>query len=98
MVTRGVEMSEGLADVYSGSFFKVYPNPTSDIFYLELDPAVGNQKTEIQIFNMMGDMIQHREVTDNNGHSFSLGEKAPGIYFIRAISGERMEMKKIVRK
>jgi hypothetical protein len=94
----GVEISESLPDFTDNNFFKVYPNPTSDKLYIEMDPTIINQKTEIGIFNMMGELIESKEVTGINGYSFFLGKFAPGIYLLQVNSGDRMETKKIIRK
>ncbi|MCX6280144.1 MAG: T9SS type A sorting domain-containing protein, partial [Bacteroidetes bacterium] len=98
MMMTGVEMSESIPGFTDKFFFRVYPNPTSDKFYIEMEPALRNQNTKIQIFNMIGELIESKEVIGNNGYSFFLGKFAPGIYLIQVNSGDRIEIKKIVKK
>jgi hypothetical protein len=76
----------------------VYPNATSDRFYVELDPAFREAKTVIQMYGMVGDLILKKTVTGDIRYEFSLGGKTPGIYFVRVMSGDRLATLKIVKK
>jgi len=98
IVTKTIEVAEVIPEMENGTFFKVYPNPTNDKFYLELDPAYQDAQTQVHIYGMVGGLIQKQEVTGSNRYEFSLGDKTPGIYFIRVMTGDRFETKKIVKK
>lgn len=98
MVTRFAEEAGDIPVIGADSFFKVYPNPTSDKFNLELNKDLRDVKTVVQIFNMMGGSIMKEEVTGSDRYEFDLGGKIPGIYFIQVMAGDRIETKKITRK
>jgi hypothetical protein len=98
MVTRFAEEAGDIPVIEAGSFFKVYPNPTSDKFNLELNKDLRDVKTVVQIFNMVGGSIMKEEVTGSDRYEFDLGGKIPGIYFIQVMAGDRVETKKITRK
>jgi hypothetical protein len=87
-----------IPEMEAGAFFKVYPNATSDRFYVELDPAFREAKTVIQMYGMVGDLILKKTITGDVRYEFSLGGKTPGIYFVRVMSGDRLATLKIVKK
>ena len=95
---KDIEVSTAIAGIVAGDFFKIYPNATSDKFYLELYPTSRGTKMLVQIFGMAGDLILNEEVTGNDRYEFSLGGKSSGVYFIRVMTGERLATKKIIRK
>jgi len=82
----------------AGVFFRVYPNPSGDKFYLEMNPAFRNTRATVQIFGMVGELIQKKEVSGSDRYEFFLGGKTPGVYFIRVMADDRLETKKIVKK
>ncbi|MEI7980656.1 MAG: choice-of-anchor J domain-containing protein [Bacteroidota bacterium] len=98
MVTKTVEVADAVPAMEPGSFFKVYPNPTNDKFYLEMDPTYLDSQVQVQIFGMVGGLIRKEELTGNNRYEFSLGGKPAGIYFIRVLVGDRLETKKIIKQ
>jgi hypothetical protein len=98
MVTKPVEVADVIPEMEAGAFFKIYPNPTNDKFYLELDPAFRDSRTVVHIFGIVGDLIQKEEVIGNDRYEFSLGGKTPGIYFFQVMAGDRLETKKIIKR
>jgi hypothetical protein len=97
IVSKTMDAAEVAPEMEAGAFFKIYPNPTNDKIYLELDPAFRDTKTVVRIFGMVGDLIQQKEVMGNDHYEFSLGGKTPGIYFIRVMAGDRIDTKKIIK-
>ncbi|MCK9422000.1 MAG: T9SS type A sorting domain-containing protein [Bacteroidales bacterium] len=96
--TKTVEVADLIPEMEAGVFFRVYPNPTNDKFYLELDPTYRDAQAHVQIFGMVGGLIQKEELTGSDRYEFSLGGKSPGIYFIRVLVGDRLETKKIIKQ
>ncbi|MCX6305170.1 MAG: Ig-like domain-containing protein [Bacteroidetes bacterium] len=78
--------------------FKVYPNPTSGDFTLVLGQAGTSGQSNIEIFGMQGEKIISATLKDEMKHVFSLSAKPAGIYFIRVISGNMAETRKIIRQ
>jgi len=98
MVTKTVEAIEETPAIQSGEFFTVYPNPTNDKFYLELDPSYRDANIIVNIYGMVGGLVQKEQLTGNNRYEFSLSGKNTGVYFIRVMAGDRIDTKKVIKK
>ena len=73
----------------------VYPNPTSGMFKVEFGSITGD--VTCQIVNASGSVIETRElnVTDGSEVVFDCNV-APGVYFVRVISNDRIWIEPIV--
>ena len=73
----------------------VYPNPTSGIFMVGLDAIEGD--VICQIVNANGSLIETREINvyQNSEIVFDCNV-APGVYFVRVISGDKVWTESIV--
>ncbi len=78
---------------------KVYPNPSSGIFNLEI-PELGNTQIVIKIYNLMGSVIYTNVVTGReNIQLIDISDKAKGIYFLCVESDKNVVFnKKIIIK
>ena len=77
--------------------FTVYPNPTSGIVTMELNPE-NCQTAEIQIFDIYGRQLQVMPVTGERTET-DLSQYATGIYMLKIVdSGKVVAVKKVVRK
>ncbi|MDP1623640.1 MAG: choice-of-anchor J domain-containing protein [Bacteroidales bacterium] len=79
-------------------FYKVYPNPTTGSFTLELGEASQNSAVKVEIYGMQGDKILNYNFTGENKHVFTLDGKPSGIYFMRVFSGEQTGVVKIIKE
>jgi photosystem II stability/assembly factor-like uncharacterized protein len=71
----------------------VYPNPTSNVIYLQ-----SNQNIEqINLIDISGKMI-HSELVKSNNHQLNLSNLPSGIYFLKIKTGYAIETKKIVKQ
>jgi hypothetical protein len=77
--------------------FKVYPNPTTGRFTLELNPGVDPAAITVFINGIRGETVMKQEVEVTRKMDFSIEEKQPGIYIIRLMMGDRVETAKIIR-
>ena len=89
--TTGVEP---LADK---SFFKVYPNPTTSTFTLELNGEAADSKVSVEIYGILGEKILKKEVSGNR-QVFDLSGKQHGVYLIRVMNGSESGMAKIIKQ
>ncbi|MFH1160248.1 MAG: FISUMP domain-containing protein [bacterium] len=80
------------------SSFKVYPNPTTGNFTLELFTINLEQWIYVEIYSMRGEKIITDSFTGEKRHVFSLSNQPVGIYFIRVITGEMAETGKIIKQ
>jgi uncharacterized protein (TIGR02145 family) len=80
------------------SYFKVYPNPTTGNFILELTGDVSVNKVMVDIYGIWGEKLLSTKLNGERKHEFSLLDKPVGIYFIRVITGDKAETMKIVKQ
>jgi hypothetical protein len=81
------------------SFFKVYPNPTTGNFTLEISDNVPESTTvEIEIYGMRGERLLNEQFSGEKKHEFSLNGKPSGIYFIRVQCREVSGSVKIIKR
>jgi hypothetical protein len=66
----------------------VFPNPTTDKFYLSMSEPVKN--LAIEIYDMQGRMIKTVSSTNNQTIEVSAQGMTKGIYHIRCMSGEKL--------
>ncbi|MDP1621234.1 MAG: T9SS type A sorting domain-containing protein [Bacteroidales bacterium] len=78
--------------------FRVYPNPTTGEFTLEIDPSLAYSKTTVQIFSFLGKEVLRNEMKGMKKERFSLQDSPPGIYLVRLVCDEKTGTAKIIRK
>jgi hypothetical protein len=80
----------------SESFFKVYPNPTTGIFTLELSEIATT--VTVEIYGVMGEQILRQEVSGFSMYEFDLSTQPRGIYIVRVLKGDLMEIQRVIRQ
>lgn len=78
--------------------FKIYPNPTTGNFILELTGDLTAQNVTVDIYGMRGEKVASASLTGELRHEFSLSDSPVGLYFIRVISGDKSESLKIIKQ
>lgn len=78
------------------SDFRVFPNPTSGIFTLELIDTDKISTVECEVYDLMGKRIWKQQFPSNTYSKIDLTEQQPGIYFIRVMKGPEVKVKKLV--
>ena len=73
------------------SSFKIYPNPTTGNFIIELSGEAPADKVSVDIYGIWGEKVLSKVLNGERKHEFSLSDKPVGIYFIRLISGDKAE-------
>lgn len=81
----------------SPSGLKIYPNPTSGRFTVEMNPPVSSSFISIEVYSLHGEKVLQEMVFDAH-HVVSLEGKPDGIYFIRAISNGQTAIGKIIKQ
>jgi parallel beta-helix repeat protein len=90
--------NEDIIPVSPQSFFKIYPNPTTGDFTLEIDPEKAAGQMKMEVFGMQGQKVISATLNGGMKHLFSLSDKPVGIYFIRVISGSKAASAKIIKQ
>ena len=78
------------------SGIKLYPNPTSGTFMLELPDDACQYR--VDIFGMWGEKVLTSNLQGEIKQEFSLSDKPAGIYFIRLLCGGKAESLKIIKE
>jgi photosystem II stability/assembly factor-like uncharacterized protein len=73
---------------------KVYPNPTSGIFTLELNEVTGNPI--LYLMNINGQNVLSKQITDKKTQ-IDISALPCGIYFLRLISNKGVEVGRIIK-
>lgn len=81
------------------NFFKVYPNPTTGIFTLDLLEELKEfSNIKVEIYTMQGQLIFSNELPVQQRHTLSLTERQPGIYLIRVLQNNNIGIVKIIKQ
>jgi hypothetical protein len=93
----GIQEGTGLFD--GSSLFRVYPNPTSGEFMVEIASERPLNNPMIRVFNLMGNEIMRKEITNSSRKTvFSLDKHPSGIYIITIMANGSMESVRIVKQ
>lgn len=82
---------------FQSSFFKIYPNPTSGNFTLELLDYQEFANLKVEIYNAHGQLILETEMPAEKKYNLSLSGNQPGIYLIRVLNENNQGFGKILR-
>lgn len=78
--------------------FRIYPNPTSGIFTIEMKDFTALTYTTIEIFDMVGSSVKSAKLPASDKFIFDLSDKAPGVYLVRVTNGDRTGFGKIIKR
>jgi len=77
---------------------RVFPNPTTGIFTLELPKSSENTTANVEIYGMMGELVQQTSLFGERSYQFNLSNQPRGIYIMRVMLGENLYMEKVIRQ
>ena len=80
------------------SSFKIFPNPTTGNFILELNGDAPVDKVTVDFYGMWGEKILSKILNGEGKHEFSLSDRPSGVYFIRVITDDKSETIKIIKQ
>ncbi len=80
------------------SFFKVFPNPTTGTFTIELNGVDMNSSVSVEIYSMLGDLIESANMPAFNQHVFDLSRRPTGVYLVRVTYGEKTGLSKVIKQ
>jgi len=89
--------SENLTGIEQLSF-KVYPNPTTGKFILELTGKKRITDATVRIYNMQGMEVLIKQLTGDRISEFSLESQSPGIYLVSVLCDGKQESFRIIRQ
>ena len=80
------------------SFFKVYPNPTTGTFTLELNGVAESSKVSVEVYGILGEKILKTDLYGSKQHVFDLSGRQHGVYLIRVMTGDETGLTKIIKQ
>jgi len=80
------------------SLFRIYPNPTTGSFTLELSSEPIIMPVTMRCYDLMGTLIMEKELHSGRIHELSCADQMPGIYLIRVIQDGGTAISKIIRQ
>lgn|GEM_PF-3457395 len=78
--------------------FKVYPNPTTGNFTLELSSEPAGSPVKVQCYSLLGSLIMEKEFNTGKRHEFNLTDQMPGLYLLKVTQASGTGMQKIIRQ
>ncbi|MCK9420988.1 MAG: PKD domain-containing protein [Bacteroidales bacterium] len=78
--------------------FKVFPNPTTGNFILELPGEIESMQYHVEVYGMRGDKVLSEVLNGERRHEFLISDRPMGVYFIRVISENTTETAKIIKQ
>jgi hypothetical protein len=94
IVAIGVDACTGITEVGKGTDVRVYPNPTTGAFVIELNDQ---SLKSIEVTDMMGRIVENT-VTAQKKVSIDINNRASGIYYVKVVSGDNVSVIKIVKE
>ena len=83
---------------YDGSDLILYPNPTTSIVTIHLNPETCNHPLEIQLFDVYGRKLQNVSVTGENTQ-IDLSHYSTGVYIVKLVNGGKVvAVRKVVKE
>ncbi len=73
---------------------KLYPNPASDMIYIESMEEI----TQVTVYNAIGRVVLDQSFRNSNKIQVNLGSLIPGMYMIRVDGLERSTMTKLLKR
>ncbi|MBE0661099.1 MAG: carboxypeptidase regulatory-like domain-containing protein [Bacteroidales bacterium] len=80
------------------SFFRVYPNPTTGRFTLELTGGSFSGAIEVEAYDLIGKVILKTALPASQSHEFDFSLMQPGVYIMKVIHGSDAGFVKLIRQ
>jgi hypothetical protein len=88
------DQSVSINEFESELSFSIYPNPTNRNIAIELD----NDINSIEIINITGKVLLKENNLNSGTHNFNLSNFKSGIYFVKLISDNGIEIKRLIKQ
>jgi len=89
-------------EIYSNpqndDFFRIYPNPSTGVFTLELTEGQEPNGIFIEISTLMGERIFKTDMPSHRTYQINLAERPPGIYIIKVKQNDRIGIEKLMKQ
>jgi len=97
-INEEVPFDQLLSDNQDNNFFRIYPNPSTGVFTLELIEDIESKDITIEISTLMGETITKTEISAHRTYQINLAEKPPGIYLIKVRLNNKISVGKLMKQ
>jgi len=97
-VLNEAEIQENMIASGKDNFFRVFPNPATEGFTIELQAYDDQEVATIEIYSIMGKRMLNRELPSGLRHYVGLEEFNPGIYLVRVMQGKQTGVERIIKQ
>jgi hypothetical protein len=87
-----------LENNFKPSFFKVYPNPTTGSFTLELLEPDETSNIHVELYNALGHLVLAKQLPAEKLSVFTIADRQTGMYLIRVLKDQETGTGKIIRQ
>ena len=94
--TKSEDVFAGIDNTADKLGVKIWPNPATDNFNLKVESAM-DTPVDLYISDLTGRLLSTVKVANENTTVFG-GDLLPGIYFVKVIQGDFIQIVKIVKK
>lgn len=97
-VITGVPFSgkSGIAPENRNGDFKIYPSPTSGLFFIEFTGEEPQGATSFEIFNLYGAKVISSKATTGGLSRIDLSGHPSGMYLVRIVRGQKVQTSRIL--
>jgi hypothetical protein len=93
-----MKIQENLIASGKENFFRVFPNPATESFTLELESYDDQEVIIIEIYSIMGKRMLNRELPAGLRHYVGLEDFNPGIYLVRVMQGKQTGVERVIKQ
>ena len=80
------------------SFFRIYPNPSTGIFTLELKEVAESSDIAIEIYSLIGEKIAKLNMYTSLTYQINLTDRLPGIYLVKVMQNKKIGTIKLIKQ
>jgi hypothetical protein len=91
-ITQLVDLCTDIVESNVFENLKIYPNPTTGVFTIEI-----NTSTEISVTNILGEIILSEKLFSGK-QAINIQNQPPGIYFINVVSNKNQQTVKLIKE
>ncbi|MCX6278974.1 MAG: PKD domain-containing protein [Bacteroidetes bacterium] len=97
IITESGNALEIFNNIETDQLFRIYPNPTTGQFTIESRMSGSMPTIILQVFDFMGKKLTEEQIQGFSQGVFSISQFPDGIYNIRLIAGEHIQIQRIIK-
>ncbi len=79
------------------SFFRIFPNPNTGHFTLEMNDVDFSSAITVEIISIVGERLMRVELPAMKQYMFDISDQQPGMYLIRVIKGKEAGVERVIK-